>query len=119
MKRPIAARVRSTARSVASGARPALSIGAWLTLTVLFTVVGVGTVGWALGGSRAPPAAVGMLVGVLGAAAVAPTLARIVVVSAAERFENVLKTDGERASSSLGSHETDRDRHITPCPCYS
>ncbi|MFC6729905.1 hypothetical protein ACFQDG_14735, partial [Natronoarchaeum mannanilyticum] len=60
-----------------------------------------------------------LLVSVAGAA-VAPTLARTVVLSAAKRVEAVRDRSQtvDPGRHWIGSYGEDRDRRRTPCPCY-
>lgn len=119
----IAARAPVDAASAVRRAGQVVAVAAWLALTVLFTFGGVALTGtlvttvW-----RTPGTVAGVvtLLGSLAGAAVAPTLARSVVLSAAKRVEAVRDRSpavdpGRRWIDSYGE---DRDRRRTPCPCY-
>ena len=100
MRRPFVGRLRAAVESLPSAAFTAVLLGAWLALTVLFTVVGVslvGTVATALGNPQGVGTFLVTLAGAVGACAVAPILARTVVAEAVERVVRYAETDGDLA----------------------
>lgn len=116
-------RIQPIAEWFAAGVRSAALIGAWLSLTLLFTVGGivfVGTGVTVLGHSHGLVSGIATFVGFVGAYAVAPTLAQVVVVTVAERFEAVFDRERNTAPDCWGStpFETSRDHRHAPCPCY-
>lgn len=86
---------------VRRGARSAVAIGALAALTALFVfggVVAVAAVASTLGRWGDLPAALVALVGTVSAHAVAPTLARVAVGAAVERFDRRADPDQGRGS---------------------
>lgn len=114
---------RRTAAGSRTGAFSAVLAGAWLALTVLFTVVGVSLVGTAAATLGQPQGVLTFLVtlaGALGACAVAPTLAQGVVVASLERVAAAFDRDDDRkpTRSLLGRDEMQRqERCQTPASC--
>ena len=103
MRHVFATRVRTIPESLPTGVRPAILIGAWLALTILFlfaSVVLVSTVGAALGQSLPLVATLLALVGILGASGVAPTLAQVTVIAAVERLEAAFDRDADETPDS-------------------
>lgn len=120
----IVARTPVDASSAVRRAGRAIAVAAWLALTVLFTFGGValtGTLVTAVWRSPGTIPGVVTLLGSLAGVAVAPTLARSVVLSAAKRVETIRNRSAavEPGRRWIGSYGEDRDRRRTPCPCYS
>jgi hypothetical protein len=123
MRRPLASRTRTVAEGVPSGALSAILVGAWLALTVAFTVVGVSLVATVVTALGQPQGVVTFLVtvaGALGACAVAPTLAKGVVGEGVERVVAFLDRDDDAKPDDwrLGPDEMHgQERCPTPSGC--
>lgn len=122
MKRTFATWVRTVVGVVPSRVGTAVLVGAWLALTILFTLVGsalVLTGVTALGQPLGLVPFLGAFVGIFTAPAISLTLSRVVVAAAVERYEAVVRdVDPEPDSERFGSRETtERDDCQTPLAC--
>jgi hypothetical protein len=113
MKRTFAAWVRTATGFVPFRVGTAVLIGAWLALTILFTLVGsalVLTVATALGQPLGLVALLGTVIGIFGAPAVSLTLSRVVVAGAVQRYEAVVRDVGQEPDSERFDSQGTSDR---------
>lgn len=89
---PVAWR-RSVAEALPPGVRPAVVVGGWLALTVLFLVGGAALVGTAVTAAGRVPAGLAgpvAVVGTVGVAGLSPTLARVIVAGTVARLRTTV-----------------------------
>ena len=109
---------RTVVGVVPSGVRSAVLVGTWLALTALFLVGGVVLVGTAMtAAGRVPGPIAGPLavVGTAGIAGLSPTLARVTLAAAVDRFRRAADRADDALLAGRGSGSRDPCR-TTCCP---
>jgi uncharacterized RDD family membrane protein YckC len=115
MNRTVAAWLRAIAAFIPSGVGTALSVGAWLALTALFTLVGnaviLGVV-TAMGQSLGLALVLLTVVAVFGIPAVSLSLARVVVAAAIQRVEAAIVASGDTVPAGDGLESCESNERV-------